>query len=171
MATFEYKMKPTLFCPRSFDLSTTGLKQIIVGNDCSGDFNTKILLTKLDTPYTYLSLSPPEWYSLENHFEIFELFFNNSGISYDKLQLSEKTTISFKQLFAKPTLEFLNEDGKFLLQSPLFNELKKKFKLINLYIKESEETSMRLKDCHAGENKGDYLCEELKVFKNKLEKS
>lgn len=139
----EWRAKPTLLLSRAFDLNNTGLKQVCVGIEWAANFPVSILFGKLDMPNNFVSMTIDEWNLFKLYFDVIHDHLMQLATPIEDVVIGNSKLV-FRYLFNKPTLIIEKENGKFVMQSAIYERLRLCSDLIDETIKECAIGSSRL---------------------------
>lgn len=164
----EMRPKPILLRATTYDLSSTGLKLVAVGNEWAPDFPVQIILEKLDKPNVFLRLTVAQWNALKEYFGVIEAYLNGEIVGSIKDAAVGGITMKLKKMFDNPSLVLQAVDGNnFCMQRPLFEKLTASTKLLDLNIQRAVQLQTHLQQLSRGEILGaedDTVTQELVYF-------
>lgn len=146
---FDWKPKPRMINCKTYDLTITGLKSVIVGNDWADGFLPMIVLCKLDAPNAFLVLNEEEWKGFKLYFETIDDYYKGNLTPTSDPKIG-RYRLKFQILHNKPTLVIWGEDVKFLMMAPVFNRLKACTYVIELALHQVCKQGEMLRDICTG---------------------
>lgn len=137
MSMVDWKVKPVVLSAYYYELSSTGVKSILIGNAWEKNFEPVLLICKFDSPNSFLMMSKHEWETLKLYFEALSEFFTGASCPINKVEIGT-CELKFKSMYGKPTLYIGNEEGKIWMQAGAFNRLKQTSFAIDVCFKLAE---------------------------------